>query len=225
MKVLEAHPELKWYGAPVNHYIHDTGKLIYQYKEKKPGILVDNAYFEDYMVAFSPFAYFGTQTMVIHKSVFDRVGMFKTEPYIGEDIDMWYRIGLHFQKVGYCHEVAANIYKRSTSLSHTTINLFKKSLERIREQESLAESMGEEARRRAEPMIIFWVTNFLKASLNRGYYPAVREIYNIYKKRLSPRWRWLASIFLMAPWAVGLLFTMRNTFSAKQHSLRAHGLR
>jgi hypothetical protein len=163
--------------------------------------------------------------MVIHKSVFDKVGMFKTEPYIGEDIDMWYRIGLHFPKVGYCHEVAANIYKRSTSLSHTTINLFKKSLERIREQESLAESMGEEARRRAEPMIIFWVTNFMKANIRRGDYPAVREIYDIYKKRLSPRWRWLARIFLMAPWAVGLLFAMRNTISAKQRSFQAHGLR
>jgi hypothetical protein len=72
---------------------------------------------------------------------------------------------------------------------------------------------------------MYWVTKLLKASLSQGDYPAVREIYDIYKKRLLPQWRWLASIFLMAPWSVGLLFTMRNTISAKQRSFQAHGLR
>ena len=225
VNILENHPELKWYGAPVNQYIQETGKLIAEYVKKEPGILIDNAYFEDYMVAFPPYAHLSPQTMVIHKSVFEKVGKFDPKRQVGCDIDMWYRIGLHFPKVGYCHEVAANIYRRSTSLSYTTIKLFKKSLERIREHEVLAENLGADARQRAEPRIMYWVTKLLKASISKGDYPAVREIFDIYKKRLSPRWRWLASIFLLTPWAVGLLFTMRNTISTKQRSFQAHGLR
>ncbi|WP_200157884.1 glycosyltransferase family 2 protein [Allochromatium vinosum] len=224
-KVLRKHPEIMWYGAPVDQYIHETGKLVAAYKEKKPGILVDGTYFDDYLIAFPPYAHFSTPTMVINRSVFSRVGVFKSELTVGEDIDLWFRIGLHFPKVGYCHEVAANIYKRGTSLSYTKQSDYRKSLATYCERERLAEEMGEEARRRVEPRIMYWVTKLLKASLSCGDTAAVREIYSIYSRRLAPRWRWAARLYLAAPWATRPAFALRNAMSAKQRAFQAGGLR
>lgn len=225
VKVLSRHHHLKWYGAPVNQYIHETGKLIARYKEKKPGLLVDNAYFEDYMVAFPPYAHFSTPTMVIHKSVFVTAGMFDEKRRSGHDLDLWFRIGLRFPQVGYCHAVAANIYKRNTSLSYTKTGHYSESLDCYRQRERLAASLGADARRRAEPRIMYWVTNLLRASLSRADTPAVREIFAIYGRRLAPRWRLAARVYLAAPWATRPAFWLRNTISVKQRAFRAAGLR
>lgn len=223
-KVLQKHPDLLWYGAPVDQYIHETGKLIAAYREMKPGILVDGAYFADYMIAFPPEAHFSTSTMVIHKKVFDVAGSFDESKRSGHDLDMWFRIGLHFPKVGYCHEVAANIYKRGSSLSYTKQSDYRKSLATYRDRERLAEQMGEKVRRRAEPRIMYWVTRLLKACLSRGDTTAVREIYSIYRSRLTPRWRWAARLYLAVPWATRPVFALRNAMSAKQRAFKAGGL-
>ena len=225
VKVLRKHPELKWYGAPVNQYIHETGTLIAEYKEKIPGILVENAYFKDYMAAFPPYALFVTSTMVIHKSVFDTTGMFDTSKRSGHDQDLWFRIGLHFSEVGYCHTVAANKYERNTSITYTKQRDIRRTLAIYRKREELAESLGEVVRRRAEPQIMYWVTFRLKNSFSRGDTPAVREICACYKHRLSLRWRWAARLYLALPWAVRPAFAVRNILSAKKRAFRAIGIR
>ena len=216
---------LKWYGAPVNQYIHETGTLIAEYREKIPGILIENAYFKDYMVAFPPYAHFAPSTMVIHKSVFDTSGMFDTSKSNGEDLDLFFRIGLHFSEVGYCHTVAANKYERNTSITYTKQRDIRRTLAIYRKREELAESLGEDVRRRAEPRIMYWVTRRLKSSLSRGDTSAVREIYAGYKHRLSPRWRWAARLYLALPWAVRPAFAVRNILSAKKRAFRATGIR
>lgn len=225
VKCLQSHPELKWYGAPADAYVHESGRLVNKYVKKENGILVDDAYFEDYMIAFPPYAHFSSDTMVIHRSVFDEVGMFDSERLVGCDIDMWFRIGLRFPKVGYCHEVAANIYRRSSSLSHTKKWDYQFSLKRFREKEMLSEEVGHDARRRAEPRIIYWVTKLLRAAISRSDCQAVREILAEYDQRLAPRWRWFARGFLLAPWAFKLAFRLRDIFSPKQRMFQAHGLR
>jgi glycosyltransferase involved in cell wall biosynthesis len=225
VKVLSAAPQLKWYGAPVNQYLHETGLLIAEQRKKKPGILVKDIYFEDYLVAFPPYAHFSTPTMVIHRSVFNEVGLFDIKKRTGEDIDMWFRIGLQFPKVGYCHEVGANIYKRSSSLSYTKKIDYKNGLITIREREQLAESLGVMHRVRAEPRIVFWITRMLKASLSKGDTAAVRAIAEIYGHRLLPRWRWLFRIYLAAPWFIRPLFALRKNLSRKQRALHINGLK
>ena len=220
VSVLQKHPELKWYGASVNHYLHQTGRLVKKYVKKKHGILLGNAYFDDYMVAFPPYAHFSCPTMVIHRSVFESVGVFDSRKKTGEDLDMWFRIGLHYPQVGYCHEVAANVYKRCDSLSRTKKWDYQAALSRFRDAEVLAEEVGHDARRRAEPRIMYWATKLVKAGISHGDCQAVRELLVEYDKRLAPRWRWLARAFLVAPWAFKPAFALRNSVSPKQRELR-----
>lgn len=223
--ILQKHPELKWYGAPSNEYLLETGQLVREYVKREPGSLIDDAYFADYMSAFPPRGFFSTPTMVIRKEVFPKVGMFDPGKRYGEDLEMWFRIGLHYPKVGYCHEVAANIYKRSSSLTCTKKWDYQTSLRRFRKAEMLAEEVGQDARRRAEPRIMYWVTKLLKASISQSDCQAVREILAEYDKRLAPRWRWCARGFLVAPWAFQPMVALRNTVSPKQRAFRAHDLR
>ena len=225
VKVLLQHKDLKWYGAPVNQYIHETGKRIYKYVKKEPGILVENAYFADYMNAFPPYAFFAAPTMVVHKSVFEKVALFNPKKHVGCDIDMWFRIGLLFPKVGYCHEPAANVYKRSSSISHTTKKDYRLTLEANKEAEMIAEKVGKEARLRAEPRIMFRITRLLKTSIALGDYQAVREILSTYDKRLAPIWYWLATVFNIIPWAFKPMFKFRNIISSNQRAFVRSGLR
>ena len=86
-----------------------------KYRDRR--LAADAPYFDDYMVAFPPRAWFGTPSMVIHNSVFTQVGSFDSEKRVGEDLDMWFRIGLKYPKVGYGPAVACNSYERVDSLS------------------------------------------------------------------------------------------------------------
>ena len=72
---------------------------------------------------------------------------------------------------------------------------------------------------------MYWVTKLLRASLSRADTPAVREIFAIYGRRLAPRWRLAARVYLAAPWATRPAFWLRNTISVKQRAFRAAGLR
>lgn len=180
-------------------------------KKKKSRIFIQKSYFEDYMLAFPPYAHFHTSTIIVHQSAFNKIGLFAESLKTGEDLDMWFWIGLRFPKVGYCHEVAANYYKRKTSLSHNTKHDFKKSLMVFEERELVAASLGKEERRRAEPRIMYWVTKLLKVSLSQGTTSAVREIFTKYHHRLAPRWFWLSRLYLAIPWVFRPVFSLRNS--------------
>jgi len=217
-KIVRSYPDLQWYGAAVDQYINDTGELIYKYKEKKSGLMVDNAYFSDYMIAFPPYAHFASPTMVIRKSVFEEVGLFDKEKKIGEDLDMWFRISLKYPNVGYNHTSGAKVYKRKTSTSYTKKINFKRDLELLKEKDQLAKQSGTETVMRAEPRIIFWCIRLLRASISRSDTEAVRAIMNTYRSRLPLPWRSLALLFLAMPQCFRPVFFLRNLLS---HRVRA----
>ncbi len=217
-KILQTHPDLRWYGAAVNQYIHETGQVVAEYKEKKPGRLIEGAYFKDYMTAFPPYAHIAPSTMVIHRPVFNEVGMFDPAKRMGQDLDMWFRIALYFPQIGYSHTVAANIYKRKTSISYTKKVNFERDFGLLQEKERIAHQFGADAVHRAEPRLMFWCTRLLKASIGRGDQAAVREILANYQNRLPLRWRWLSFIFLALPGSFRLVFFMRNLLSGKQRA-------
>ena len=217
-KILNAYPNLRWYGAAANQYIHETGELIAKYKEKKPGILVEGAYFEDYMMAFPPYAHFSSPTMVVHRSVFKKVGMFDPAKRVGQDLDMWFRIALHFPQVGYSHTVGANVYKRSTSTSYTKKVNFERDIGLLKEKEHLARQWGGKVVRRVEPRIMFWCIRLLKASISRADTAAVIEILTSYQDRLPMLWRWLSLTFITIPGSFRLAFFLRNLFNGRQRA-------
>ena len=198
VKVLQTHPDLRWYGAPYNVYLHETGQVVLDLEQTTTGPVGRRDYFEDYLAAVPPRGWFYTGTMVIHKAVFNHVGLFDPEKPVGEDLDMWFRIGLAFPKIGYGPTVASNKYERSDSLSRVTIPDFRRALKRFQNAEIVALEVGPDVRRRAEARIMFWVTSLLKASMATGNTCAVREIVTSYRFRLALRWR-IATCFTSRP--------------------------
>jgi len=44
-------------------------------------------------------------SVIIHKEIFEKVGLFDCNLKRGEDIDFWFRIALHYPKIGYTKEI------------------------------------------------------------------------------------------------------------------------
>jgi hypothetical protein len=222
--IMLMHKDLKWYGAAVNQYFDRTNKMIKRYKEKKPGILVDNAYFEDYMLAFPPFAHFATPTMIISKEVFHDVGTFDPSMKSGEDLDMWFRIGLRFPKVGYSHRVSAKVYKRHNSITYTKQLSYTNSINNLKKKEQLAEQLGSEVLIRVEPRIIIWLVRILRANISANNIKAVCDIKDNYTLRLPLKWKIITSIYLLYPNLISSFIMLLKYSKIKKCAIKLNGL-
>lgn len=217
--------KVKWYGASFNILVHETGEILKKYKKK---INKDTKYpldctcYDDYLSVTEKYAIFTTSTMVINKNVFEKVGMFNENLHIG-DLDMWYRIGVQFPRIGYCHSAAACAYKQHTS-RHSSRTECSSRLKQYRAWENFAEQFGEDAKRRAAPWIMGRITKFLRSNIAKGDKQAVKSIFEIYEKRLSLIDKYMAKTFLLFPWLFRVFFKIRSTASKKQRLYRRHGL-
>lgn len=192
--VLAAHTELSWYGAPVDQYDEASKTLLFKYDPRGRKTLVDNAYFPDYLSACPPEGFFAQPTMVIHKRVFETVGCFDVRKRSGYDLNMWFRIGLRFPEIGYCHEPGANVYKRADSVTGLTVLDVGKTLAFWWELEKLAESAGPEARSRAEPRIVYRAVLLLKGCIGARDSGGIAAVTEAYGRRLPLKWRLLGRL-------------------------------
>jgi hypothetical protein len=61
---------------------------------------------------------------IVHKDVFAAVGGFsETISQHGEDLDMWFRIGLRYPAMGYGSIVAGNYYIHADSITGSDVSL------------------------------------------------------------------------------------------------------
>ncbi|MEN8127777.1 MAG: glycosyltransferase family A protein [Planctomycetota bacterium] len=84
-------------------------------------ICADSEYFEDYLYAYTQGFFASTITLLIHRSVFDSVGMFEPGMRRAQDNDLWYRIAYQYPQIGYVPE-PLSIYHLDTPGSSTKIN-------------------------------------------------------------------------------------------------------
>ncbi|MHC4951908.1 MAG: hypothetical protein ACYTEU_13140, partial [Planctomycetota bacterium] len=66
-------------------------------------------------------AFAWTCTVLVHRTVFDSVGMFEPGMKRAQDTDLWYRIAYQYPRVGYLPEPLA-IYHLDTQGSSTKVN-------------------------------------------------------------------------------------------------------
>ncbi len=189
VKVIKQKPDLMWYGAPVRHIEEKTGKTLFEYDEKTNNDLLDGLYFKNYLSALPPAGFFSTPTMVIKKEVFKNVGLFNTDLKIGEDIELWFRIGLLYPEIGYCTTIGVNVYKRNNSLSHAKKWNPSLALNRFADCELLAKNLGNEFAKRAEPRIIYWVTKLIKSALKHRDFKTLNQIKKKYLTRLPLKYK------------------------------------
>lgn len=199
INVIHKKSDLKWFGAPANSYDENTGRLIHQYKKHPDDQLISGIFFKDYLSALPPYAFFCADTFIIHKEVFEKVGLFDITKKTGGDIDMWFRIGLHFPEVGFSHEIAAKIYRRDTSVSFTTKKNFQTAFQRIIDCETLAKKLGESYLTRSEARLRYWLIKLLKSSVVKKDINALKSIKERYYKILPVKYKLIVSVLTLFP--------------------------
>lgn len=214
---------VKWYGAPFDVFTHNSAEKLTIYKKNTVSeSFINNIYYNDYLSVSQKQAIFTTSTMVIHKSVFVKAGMFNNELRIG-DLDMWFRIALHFPQIGYYHQVAAHAYKQKTSRYTTQFDIVN-TLAHYRNLETYAAQLSNETLKSAEPWIMARITQIIKARIVMDDRPSVKSMLSAYHKQLSLKWYVLAYAFLYCPYLFKIMILIHNKLSRKQRSLKKHGL-
>lgn len=77
--------------------------------------------FEDYLAAYCEGYFISTIAVMIHRSVFDEVGVFEPGMKRAQDNDLWFRIAYRFPQVGYVPQSLA-VYHLDTPDSSTKLN-------------------------------------------------------------------------------------------------------
>jgi glycosyltransferase involved in cell wall biosynthesis len=101
MDLLKRHPELRWCGT--NRYQSDgKRRVVVGNIDLIKKALAGKDYFENYFKAVAEDAgVLITSTMMVHKEVFQRVGVFDLCWLLCADLDMWWRIAYRFPRIGY----------------------------------------------------------------------------------------------------------------------------
>lgn len=77
--------------------------------------------FEDYLAAYCAGYFISTITVMVHRSVFETVGLFEPGMKRAQDNDLWFRIAYQFPQVGYVPRSLA-VYHLDTPNSSTKAN-------------------------------------------------------------------------------------------------------
>lgn len=117
-QLFERHPHLKWGYANFSEISKAEQRLALPLRpsERKPHCGFDD-YFDGYCRGF----YAWTGTIMVHRSVFDAVGLFEPGMKRAQDNDLWFRIAYAFPAVGYVSQSLA-VYHLDTPDSSTKIN-------------------------------------------------------------------------------------------------------
>jgi glycosyltransferase involved in cell wall biosynthesis len=101
MELVGRHPELRWCGT--NRYQSDgKRRMAVGNTEAIQKALGGDDYFENYFAAVTKgLCPVITSTMLVHKEVFEQIGVFDSCWLRSADLDMWWRIGYRFPKIGY----------------------------------------------------------------------------------------------------------------------------
>lgn len=66
-----------------------------------PDLLVDDCYFDDFFSAWGGEAPLHINGMVIRRNALSNLGGFNSQMPLGEDLDLWFRIGLRYPKMAF----------------------------------------------------------------------------------------------------------------------------
>jgi|TARA_B110000003_G_scaffold109433_1_gene112031 glycosyltransferase involved in cell wall biosynthesis len=210
IKTHKLYPEIKWYGAPFKIIDEESKKAIFKIEKGHSNQIDKHVIFDDYMGVFPPRGYLSSPTMIIHKSVFDKVGYFDLTKKTAVDLDMWFRIGLEFAKIGYTYKEGAIVYHRKFSLSTSKAWNPTKPIKRFEDCENMAKELGLNYIIRVEPRIIYWVKKFINDCIIKQDVKALKEIKEKYYSRLTFKYKGILILTTYFPFLLNIIKKLKS---------------
>ncbi len=177
MALLERNPRLRWCGANFWRACGDRRSLAGD-SEKLEAAMGGREYFQDF---FDAVANRGcalvTASIMVHRDVFEEVGVFETSWPLAADFDMWWRIAYRHPEIGYIPRPLATMHlgdlDTAGSRRHMRGKKGDEARRLIRKHLKLSEREG--ARDRFNPMARKVLRKSLATTIYHGFKTDARE--------------------------------------------------
>ena len=195
---LQRNPDLKWTYSNYYRKSPRFQKLKTAHVSSRlTGVLQGKEFVEDYFQAEPLGGHVWTCTLVVHKSVFEKSGMFEPGMKRAQDVDLWYRIAYQYPMVGYLLDPLA-IYHEDTPDSSTKVNDevdFMVSLVHRHEELSKKHHRYDAFR----PCIMVMVQVWIRQLIRKKRYADIRVLLDCFKCYLPGRFKREMAFRLFCP--------------------------
>jgi glycosyltransferase involved in cell wall biosynthesis len=138
-----------------------------------------------------------TGTIIIHRSVFETVGLFEPGMKRAQDSDLWFRVAYRYPTLGYLSEPLA-VYHADTPFSSVKVNTDVASFqEMVRRHEKLSKELFREEE--ARPAIAQWIRYRMRILLKEKQYNGLRVLIDSVESYLPVRFRLEIRFVLLCP--------------------------
>jgi glycosyltransferase involved in cell wall biosynthesis len=198
--VLRRNPDLLW----------STGNFICCLcDENKKGPHIDPAmanralkgkkYFPSYFEAFTLRMGGNADTMILHRSLFDTIGLFNEDQTFSEDLEMWWRIAFEYPEIGYVASPCAVYHLQRPG---TLTEEFKKT--KLKVLVDLVEKNLRTAERKNmqnffEPVVKRLVTSWIRGLLFENRPGEIHQLLVRFDVYLSTRFKCLIRLLMLFP--------------------------
>jgi len=197
MELLSRNPQLRWCAA--NFYKQSESRRVTAGNEMALTVALGGRdYFENFFTAFSEGkCKFMTSTMVVHKEVFERVGVFDAHWMRCADLDMWWRIAYRFPRIGYVAVPLAVLHIEVQDVVSTQLRIKSKRGAETRELIAMHLKLAEENKILAEfkPVGKAILIDGLQSTIFRGYKEDARAIVDEFRDLFS--WYFRVAVYLL----------------------------
>ena len=191
-------PELRWTFS--NFYVKTDASQALEQKHERHNISkavrrpeVVESYFRALLGGITAW----TGSIIVHRSVFDTVGMFEPGIKRAQDNDLWFRIAYRYPTAGYLSEPSA-IYHKDTPGSSVKVNTDVESfMNLVHRHENLSRAFNKE--RDVRPALSRWIQYRMRLLLQQKQYDGVKTLLHAFEGYLPFRFKQEVRFTLLYP--------------------------
>lgn len=201
IELLKRNHELRWCGA--NFYKRSGNlKRLANNRRLMEKALEGQNYFPDFFEAVYKYGTdFKTSTMILHREIFERSGMFEAGWLRSADLDMWLRVAYHEPQIGYIPDPLAILHIEIQDVISTKLRLQAKRGEDDRRMMAkhlrLAEQFG--CLERFKPLAASILRKRLITMIYHGFREDARKTTKQFYELLGWRWFCLTHLLTIFP--------------------------
>ncbi len=181
--VLSKHSDLHWYFAQDIIRCQESGRTLYYKPLNKK--LLNNSCIDNCFTAEARASFMTTISAVVKRSTLLELGGFNEALMSGEDKEMWFRIGLTRQRVGYGIRLSAIYWSRPGSITTTRTSTARDRFNYILHLKRLAASKGSGKALLSQPFLIDLCRRLIPQAIRFNEPSVLDDIYRVYGYKLG----------------------------------------